>query len=135
MPPPAAVAPKLSWGLWAAAAGGAIGALARWGLTLSIGSALWTTMAINVVGSLALALLPHVGVVRRHSLLPVFLGTGILGGFTTMSGAALLSPGARPLHLMVFVATAVITLPLVRLAGRAVAPTEAADFAEEGGDE
>jgi len=36
---------------------------------------------------------------------------------------------------MVFVATAVITLPLVRLAGRAVAPTEAADFAEEGGDE
>jgi CrcB protein len=73
----------------AVAVGGAVGALARWGLTEAFPSDPdafpWATFAINVVGSFALALLPALAVVRRRRLLAVGLGPGVLGGFTTLS--------------------------------------------------
>lgn len=127
--------PSLPTGVALAALGGALGALARWSITVGFGSAIWTTMAINVAGSLALTALPHAPVVRRHHWLPVFLGAGMLGGFTTMSGAALLHPGQRPVSFLVFVATAAITLPLVRAVGRLVPVAEATEFDDEGGAE
>ena len=61
-----APAPRL---LAAVAIGGALGALARWGLGESFPEASgfpWTTFAINVVGSFALALLPAFAAVRRN---------------------------------------------------------------------
>jgi CrcB protein len=77
--------------LAAAAAGGIIGALARAGLTdwFPVGSGFpWTVFAINVAGSALLAGLPALDVVRRTPWLGVFLGTGVMGGFTTMSAAS-----------------------------------------------
>lgn len=73
----------------AVALGGAIGAVARH----LLGEAFpgtpdgfpWTTFAINVSGSFLLALLPAFAVVRRRELLPPLLGTGVLGGYTTLS--------------------------------------------------
>lgn len=87
MPSPAALA--------VVALGGAIGASARYGLGLA-----WpvnadafpvTTLLINVVGSLLIGAL--IGYLQRrrdagrpaNALLRPFVGTGILGGFTTFS--------------------------------------------------
>lgn len=77
--------------LVAASAGGIVGALGRYGLTESVpvGAGFpWTFFWINVLGSAALASLPLVAAVRRTPWLGVFLGTGVLGGFTTMSAAS-----------------------------------------------
>lgn len=67
------------------AVGGVLGSLARYALVTAQGG-LWTVLAINVVGSFLLgalvALRPH-GTWSRP-----FLGTGVLGGFTTMSTLA-----------------------------------------------
>lgn len=83
--------PPLGRALVAAAAGGVVGSLARYGLTQwhPVGSGFpWTVFAINVVGSAVLAALPALAAVRRSALLGVFLGTGVMGGFTTMSAAS-----------------------------------------------
>jgi CrcB protein len=81
--------PLHPWLLVAVSVGGAAGALARAALEgwqpAPSGGFPWTTFAINVGGSLLLALLPAIGVVRRHQVLPPLLGTGVLGGFTTLS--------------------------------------------------
>jgi len=72
------------------ALGGALGASARYG----VGSAWptgggfpWSTFAVNVLGCLLLgALLVGLTELRGgHPLLRPFLGTGVLGGFTTFS--------------------------------------------------
>ena len=66
-------------------AGGVVGSLARYGLTDAFPD-LAATFAINVVGAFLLGAL----VVRRpveHWSRPL-LGTGFLGGFTTMSALA-----------------------------------------------
>ena len=84
-------APPLGPALAAAALGGILGSLARYGLTewFEVGAGFpWTVFAINVVGSALLAALPALAAVRRSALLGVFLGTGVLGGFTTMSAAS-----------------------------------------------
>ena len=68
------------------AAGAAAGAVLRWGLGAITpdGSGFpWTTFAINVTGCLALGLLPLVD--GRDHRVTVFLGPGLLGGFTTVS--------------------------------------------------
>ena len=74
--------------LVAVAAGGAIGALLRWWLTDlfpdDVGFA-WTTFAINVSGTFALACLPVFAVVERNQLLDAAIGPGLLGGYTTLS--------------------------------------------------
>ena len=75
--------------LLAVALGGAVGACLRWQLgswfPLAPGAFPWTTFTINVSGSALLALLPAVPAIRRHPVLPPALGTGVLGGFTTLS--------------------------------------------------
>jgi CrcB protein len=73
------------------AAGGAIGAIARW----AIGVALppgdtgfpWATFLINVTGCLLIGVLMVVvtDVYPDRKLLRPFLGVGVLGGFTTFS--------------------------------------------------
>ena len=77
--------------LAAVAAGGAVGALARW----SVGAAVptvdgfpWSTFVVNVVGCFLLALLPTLLLVRARPLLLLALGPGVLGGFTTLSAYA-----------------------------------------------
>ncbi len=69
--------------------GGAAGACLRWALETTYagdaGSFPWTTFGINVAGSAVLALLLAASAVRRHPLLAPALGTGVLGGFTTLS--------------------------------------------------
>lgn len=83
--------PRLRVALAAASAGGTLGALARWGLTDRFPTTDGfpaTVFWINVVGCALLATLPALDVVRRRPWLGVFLGTGVLGGFTTMSAAS-----------------------------------------------
>lgn len=93
--------------------GGATGTILRWliGEWFPDGSGLpATTMAINVFGSALLGLLPAVGIVRRTPWAPAFVGTGILGGFTTMSTYAvqvheLLTDGQTALGLTYLIGT------------------------------
>ncbi|ALJ22129.1 fluoride efflux transporter FluC [Microbacterium sp. No. 7] len=73
-------------------AGGAIGVAARAALTLPFAPALAPaiTMGINIAGSLLLGVI--VGWLDdRHPRLRMFLGTGIMGGFTTYSAFAVYS--------------------------------------------
>lgn len=83
---PRGPAPRL---VAAVAVGGAVGAVARWGLTealpVSPDTFPWTTFAVNVTGALALALLPALAAVRRSRTLAVGVGPGVLGGYTTLS--------------------------------------------------
>ncbi len=84
-------APLSSAALAAVAAGGALGAVLRWAATYAAPDGAgfpWTTLAINVAGSLALGLLPAVDAIRRRHLLTLALGPGLLGGFTTFSAYA-----------------------------------------------
>jgi CrcB protein len=70
--------------------GGALGVLTRAALLLPVtdpAMAPWATLAINAVGSFALgAVVGALGDGRPH--LRAFLGTGVLGGFTTYSAFA-----------------------------------------------
>jgi CrcB protein len=76
------------------AAGGALGALARYGLLLAWptrpGAFPWGTFAINVAGCFAIGVLMVIVTELRpaHPLVRPFLGTGVLGGFTTFSAYA-----------------------------------------------
>jgi CrcB protein len=72
----------------AVAAGGALGAAARYGLATAwpTDGFPWATFVTNVVGCLAIGLLLGV---ERGPLLRAFAGTGLLGGFTTFSAYAL----------------------------------------------
>lgn len=85
-------APGLRAAVLAAATGGVLGSLTRSGLTtwlpVHADRFPWTVFAINVVGSAVLAVLPALAAIRQHAWLGVFLGTGVLGGFTTMSAAS-----------------------------------------------
>lgn len=71
-------------------AGGAIGVLARAAILAPIvdpAGVPWTTLGINAVGSLLLGV--AVGwLAERRPVLRAFLGTGVLGGFTTYSAFA-----------------------------------------------
>jgi CrcB protein len=112
----------LRLGILLTSIGGALGAVARYGLQEahpSHGSAFpWTTFAINVLGAGLLALLGVLPAVRSRPALPVFLGTGVLGGFTTMSAASvdtfrLLDAGAVGTGAAYGVGTLVAALLLV----------------------
>jgi CrcB protein len=80
--------------IFAVAAGGALGALARYGLLLAWppepGAFPWGTFAVNVSGCLAIGVLMVLVTEVRpvHPLVRPFLGTGVLGGFTTFSAYA-----------------------------------------------
>lgn len=137
---PSRVGPRL---LLAVAVGGALGALGRWGLgtLLPDGSGFpWTTFAVNVAGCFLLALLPAADVVRRHILLPPLLGTGALGGFTTLStyaeqGRGLLAGGQEWLALTYLAGTLVACVAAVLLADLLSTPAEQQEFATEEGFE
>lgn len=71
----------------AVALGGALGAMARWGLGELFpddGGFPWTIFLINVVGSMLLGLLSRF-VDSGQTALVAFVGPGLLGGFTTLS--------------------------------------------------
>lgn len=76
----------------AVGAGGALGALARYGLTVAIPHSAgtgfpWATFVENVAGCLVIGVLMTLilDVWVAHRLLRPFLGVGVLGGFTTFS--------------------------------------------------
>lgn len=79
--------------LGAIALGGALGALARYGVGLALphatGAWAWSTFVINLSGCLAIgvlmALIEHR--LPDQKLLRPFAGVGILGGYTTFSTA------------------------------------------------
>ena len=69
--------------------GGAIGVLGRAAIVDPVGDEIvpWVTLAINAAGSLLLGIV--VGWLDdRHPRARAFLGTGVLGGFTTYSAFA-----------------------------------------------
>ena len=126
------------------AAGGAIGAVARWALTDAFpthgADFPWSTFAINVVGSFALALLPAFAGVRDSRTLTVFLGPGVLGGFTTLSAyseqsRALLAGGHALVAAVYVVGTLAACLLAVRVADHWSTARQRRVFAHEGGDE
>lgn len=92
--------------------GGMLGTAARAGLTLSFGPALgpWLVPLVNLVGAFALGLV--IGALARRETSPRtravqhFVGTGVLGGFTTYSALAVES--ADPALLALGVGSAIV---------------------------
>lgn len=76
------------------AVGGAIGTAVRAGLTLGLGDALGPALVplINVAGAFAIGILfgrrSRMPASARAQRVQLFLGTGVLGGFTTYSALA-----------------------------------------------
>ncbi|MEK2475056.1 MULTISPECIES: fluoride efflux transporter FluC [Streptomyces] len=112
----------------AVAVGGALGATARYaaGLLWPTPEAAfpWTTLVVNVVGCALMGILMVLitEVWTGHRLLRPFLGTGILGGFTTFSTYAvdigrLAAAGRLPLALAYLAGTLLAALSAVALAG------------------
>jgi fluoride exporter len=124
----------------AAALGGALGALARWGVAEALpheaGGWPWATLLVNLSGCLLLGLL--IGSVLARSpdspWLRPFLATGVLGGYTTYSAFAVEivqlgeagRPGVAAAYLLASVVGGVAASALGLLAGRAVARGPAA---------
>ncbi len=127
----------------AVALGGACGAVLRWGLGVAEPDGTgfpWTTFAINVVGSFLLAALPAAAAIRRHQVLAVGLGTGVLGGFTTLSAAseqtrALLDAGDGALAAAYLLGTLTAALAAVAVADRFSTLAQRLEVEAEGGDE
>ncbi|MEU3899457.1 fluoride efflux transporter CrcB [Streptomyces sp. NPDC045251] len=77
--------------LLAVAAGGALGATARYGASLlwptAPGAFPWTTLLVNAAGCAVIGVFMVLvtDVWSAHRLLRPFFGTGVLGGFTTFS--------------------------------------------------
>lgn len=112
------------------AAGGAVGACLRAAVgevvPTSAGAFPWPTFWINVSGTALLALLPALPLVRRHRLLPPLLGTGVLGGFTTLSAWSqesydLAVSGAVGLGVVYALGTLIACLATVAVIDRLVA--------------
>lgn len=84
------------WDLLAAVAvGGVLGAEARYGIGLALpheaGQFPWATVLINASGCFLIGILMVVllELIRPHRLARPFLGTGVLGGYTTFSTFAM----------------------------------------------
>lgn len=77
------------------ALGGGLGAAGRYGVSLALparpGEWPWATFGINVVGSLLIGVLAGWLSTRGDAGVPwrLFLGVGVLGGFTTFSAYSL----------------------------------------------
>lgn len=135
--------PALPAALAAVALGGAVGACLRAGVDHAFPAASgvfpWATFAINVSGSFLLALLPGIAVVRRRPLLPPLLGTGVLGGWTTLSTAsdqtrALLAGGHAATAGAYLVGTLAAALLAVAVADRLSTVAARREFDAEEGD-
>lgn len=127
----------------AVAVGGAAGAVARHLLTVAFpdtaASFPWTTFAINVSGAFLLALLPALAAVTRSEVLPPLLGTGLLGGYTTLSAyseqtRALAGAGHTGLAGLYLVGTLAVCLVAVAVADRLSTVAQRALFEREDGD-
>jgi fluoride exporter len=104
--------------LAAVAAGGVLGAEARYGLGLALpaqaGRFPWSTLLVNLTGSLLIGvLMAWLGrQAGPHPLLRLFLGVGILGGYTTYSAFAVdiqrLLLAHRPLTALGYLAATVL---------------------------
>ena len=127
----------------AVALGGALGATARWWLgdVVPDGDGFpWTTFAINVTGSLALALLPALATVRRRPALAAGLGPGVLGGYTTLSayaeqGRALFADERWGLAAAYLLGTLAVCLVAVSVAGHLSSRSAQDEFEAEEGNE
>ncbi len=108
----------------AVALGGAAGAAARYAATLGwptpAGAFPWTVLWVNVAGCAAVGVLMVIVTEVRtaHPLVRPFLGTGVLGGFTTFSTYAvdvrdLLEDGRAAAGLACLAATPVVALTAV----------------------
>ncbi len=134
-------APPLRLALPAVMLGGALGAIARHGVDVLVPASElpWGTLAINVVGSALLALLPTLAAVRRRPVLAVGLGAGVLGGFTTMSAFAdqtrdLLASGRATLAAAYVALSVAGSLLAVLAVDRLSTPASRHEVADEGGD-
>ena len=141
---PATARPQLRGAVVAVVAiGGATGSCAR----VAVGEGFaemdtgfpWTTLVINVVGCALLALLPALAVVREHHLLAPMLGTGVLGGFTTLSAWSadthdLLERGRPGLAAAYALGTLLACLVVVALVDRLSTPVQRAEFDADEGD-
>jgi fluoride exporter len=118
-----------------AAIGGALGALARWGLSEAIpspGGWPWATLLVNITGCFLLGMLLAVlgGRSPQPAWVPPFVGVGILGGYTTYSTFAvevvvLVDDGAPALaagYLLLSIAGGIAAVAAGALTGRRVAP-------------
>lgn len=129
MRPPGRLAPGV---LVAVAAGGALGSAARHGLVTAWptpgGGFPWTTLVTNLIGCALLGALMQSVTTRiaPHRFVRPFLGTGVLGGFTTFSTFAvetqdLLGAGRPALAAAYVLGTLVGGLAAVRLGAWAAA--------------
>jgi CrcB protein len=115
----------------AVAVGGALGAAGRYGAGSALGGSAVGTIVVNLSGCLLIGVLTVlVGEVwAGHRLLRPFLGTGVLGGYTTFSGYALDAqrlivdgrPGAALAYLLGTVAGALLAVQLGIVLARALA--------------
>jgi CrcB protein len=138
------VAPTpLILGVLVTAVGGALGAVVRWWLTVALpvpaGEFPRTIFLVNVVGSGLLATLPLVPAIRERPWLVLLLGTGVLGGFTTMSAASvetfeLLDRGHVGTGLAYGVGTLLAALAAVLLVERFSTSQDRGDVETEEGD-
>ncbi|MCR1786119.1 CrcB family protein [Nocardioides carbamazepini] len=111
--------------LLAVAAGGAVGAVARYAATELVADGRgfpWTTFAVNVSGSALLAALLLLPLARRSPTWAAALGPGVLGGYTTFSATseqarALLADGRAGLALAYVAGTLAACLVAVSLVG------------------
>lgn len=126
------VSPRREEPLWAVlgavAAGGALGALGRYGAGSVIGDPAggfgWAVFTANTAGCLLIGVLMVLitGSARpAHPLVRPFLGAGVLGGFTTFSGytrdvQAALQAG-RPQLAMLYLAATLVAALLAVAAG------------------
>ncbi|MEG7335273.1 fluoride efflux transporter FluC [Bacillus sp. 0102A] len=111
--------------------GGALGACLRYGLNMWIQTDQFpaATLLENAAGSLLLGILTGFFMIKaKRPLLPVFLGTGFCGGFTTMSTFSketVMLLQAQPSLAVLYMALSLISgivLALVGvLAGRVIA--------------
>lgn len=109
----------------AVAAGGAVGAVARYAATEVVPDGAgfpWTTFAINVSGSILLAALLLLPLARRSATWAAALGPGVLGGYTTFSatseqGRVLLADGRVGLALAYLLGSLAACLVAVNVVG------------------
>jgi len=106
--------------LAAVSAGGVLGALARYGISVAwphhAGAFPWSTWTVNISGCFLIGVL-MTGIARRRPaqrLLRPFLGVGVLGGYTTFSTSAVdvlvARPGVGLLYLGATVAGALLAV-------------------------
>jgi CrcB protein len=108
------------------ALGGGLGSIARYGISRAWPPAPervpWSTLTINLVGALLFGMLvvAVTEIWRPHRLIRPFLGTGVLGGFTTFSTFAVEVRGLGSAAAASYVALSVVGGLAAAVAGMTV---------------